>query len=53
MFDILFALERCGYRFVRFKVHQRLYAISLGETIDQPFTMLVNTPHQVVRHADI
>jgi hypothetical protein len=53
MFDILFALKRCGYRFVRFKVHQLFYAIPLGETIDQPLTMVVNTPHQVIRHADI
>ena len=53
MLDVLFALERCGDSFVRFKVYQRLDAVSLGETLGQALTVLLDTPHQIVCHADI
>jgi len=48
-----FALKRCGYRFVRFKVYQRFDAVSLREAVRQSLAMLVNAPQQIVRNADI
>jgi len=32
MFDVLLALERGRYRFVRLKIYQRFDAVALGET---------------------
>ena len=54
MFDVLFTLQRRGDGFVQFKVYQRrLDAVSLGETLGQALTVLLDTPHQIVCHADI
>lgn len=47
------ALKRCGDRFVRLEVYQRLDAVSLGKTLGQALTVFVDTPHQIVGHADI
>jgi hypothetical protein len=35
------------------KKYQRLDAVPLGEAICQAFSMFVDAPHQIVRHADI
>src|SRR3979490_1785672 len=53
MLDVLFTLKRRGDGVVRFKVYQCLDAVSFGETLGQALTVLVDTPHQIVCHADI
>jgi hypothetical protein len=53
MFDVLLSLKGGCDCFVWLKKYQCLDAVPLGEAIRQAFSMLVNAPHQIVRHADI
>jgi hypothetical protein len=53
MLDVLLALKRGGNRFVSFEIDERLDVVPLGEALGQTFSMLVNTSHRIVRHADI
>src|SRR6185312_1933881 len=53
MFDVLLALKGRLDRVMRFKIDKHLDAVAFGKAIRQALTVLVNSPYQIVRHADV
>src|SRR5580765_1447388 len=53
MLDVVLALDRGLDFFVALEIDEQLDAVLLRETGHEPFAMLVDSSHEIIRHTDV